>query len=86
MNSKIRSVVSKDDQERVKEIFEKSDFLLDILAKVCYNIIRESQNVTKKDYDSAGWAYEQAHRNGQIDALQQIIKIIGRDITDVDTV
>lgn len=76
MNSKIYAVVDKEQRELVKEIFEKSDFLLDILRKVCYNTIRECENVSRKDYDTAGWAFEQAHRNGQVDALKELLKII----------
>tara|TARA_R110002020_G_scaffold285675_3_gene501204 strand:+ start:853 stop:1101 length:249 start_codon:yes stop_codon:yes gene_type:complete len=78
MNSAIQSLVPKEDRARVAEIVEKSDFLLDILAKVCYNIIRESQNITKSDYSSPSWSHEQAHRNGKVEALTDFLKIINK--------
>ena len=81
MNSYLAAAVDKEDRAKAEEIFKKSDFLLDILAKVCYNIIRESQEVTTNDYSSSSWAYEQAHRNGKVEALQQILLTINRKET-----
>lgn len=78
MNSAIAQVVPKENRDYVKKVVAESDFLLDILAKVCYNIIRESQNVTKSDYSSPSWSHEQAHRNGQVDAMMTFLKIIDK--------
>ena len=81
MNSRINSVTPKEDRERVKEIFQKSDFLLDILEKVCYNIIRENQDVTKSDYSNSSWSHEQAHRNGIVEGMNIILQTIKRKET-----
>lgn len=79
MNSEIQRVVPKEDWDRVKKVLESDNFLLDILEKVCYNIIRDNSKITKKDYDSAGWAYEQAHRNGVVETADRLLTIINRN-------
>lgn len=66
------------ERESLKKYLENSNFLLDKLTKICYNIIKESEHVTKKNYNSPGWAYEQAHRNGEVDSIKKILEIIER--------
>lgn len=33
----------------------------------------------EQDYDSASWAYKQAHRNGATSALNEILNMIAKD-------
>jgi len=72
--------VCEDENEResLKKYLENSNFLLDKLTKICYNIMEDSERVSKKNYNSPGWAYEQAHRNGEVDSIKKILEIIGR--------
>lgn len=71
-----RNGKNQEDRERIKGMVLGSKKTLDILAEICYNIIKNDSEVSKQDYQSAGWAFEQAHRNGRQDALREIISII----------
>lgn len=63
---------------------EKTDLLinlangkkvLDKLKLICYNMLQESENVTKDDYDSPSWAYKAADRQGYRRALLKVIEL-----------
>jgi len=53
-----------------------SRFLLDKLSEIVYNIVKMESRPSTKDYDSPSWAYLQAHRNGRLEAFEEILKLI----------
>lgn len=70
-----------DDEEKKKftHILESNTILLDKLTEIVYNIVKEAEDVSSKDYDSPSWAYKQAHRNGVADAARKILSLVKRD-------
>lgn len=62
-------------KEKRKDLVLGAQSVLDILKEICYNSILEEQSVSKKDYDSPSWSHLQAHKNGRIEALNEIIKM-----------
>jgi len=64
-----------EEQDKMRQNVLSSEKVLDKLIKICYNNIIELQNVQKSDYNSPSWIAEQAHRNGEVAALNRIIKI-----------
>lgn len=66
------------EQERVKmkETLENSHFLLDKLFEICYNIGIELEEISIGDYDNSSWSHKQAHRNGELEMLRKIKKIL----------
>lgn len=67
----------KTEAERTKraQIVKESEIILDILAKICYNITSEQEKIAVGDYESPSWAYKQADRNGYLRAYQEITKM-----------
>jgi len=72
----IQGAKTPEERDKVKKMVQGNHFVLDKLSEICYNLVTELENVSRSDYDSAGWAYEQAHRNGEVAALKLIIKLI----------
>lgn len=64
---------------KIEKYIANSKFLLDKAVQICYNSIIELESVSKSDYNTAGWAYEQAHRNGEVAALRKLIKIFSNN-------
>lgn len=67
--------VKGEERERLREYLVGNQKVLDILVEIVYNKVRETENVSLQDYDSPSWAYKQAHRNGQLDALKWVTKL-----------
>lgn len=72
----IRDAKTEEERERIYKEVINSNFLLDKLRKICYNISIELEEVSSPDYDSASWSHKQAHRNGQLDILRKLNKIL----------
>lgn len=54
----------------------KTNFLVERLREII-RAERAALLVNRKDYDSAGWAYKQAHYNGEYAAFSKLLKILG---------
>jgi hypothetical protein len=67
---------TQEERDKIKKMIGGSIFALDKLSEICYTKVTELESVSRSDYSSAGWAYEQAHRNGEVAALKSIIKLI----------
>lgn len=65
-----------DKRSEIKSIVLGSTILLDRLNKILYNIKKEKSEVRLLDYDSPSWSHKQAHLNGQIDMIDQIVKLV----------
>jgi hypothetical protein len=63
------------EKENFKKFLLGNEKLLDKLSKIVHNYIRESEYKTT-DYDSASWAYKQAHANGEKAAFEKILKLL----------
>ncbi len=50
--------------------------ILEELKTYADNRFSEAARVTSKNYDNAGWACEQAHRNGQMEAYEEIWRLL----------
>lgn len=72
---------SKEDREAITSKIVASTGALDILKTVCYNMIKEADKTSHKDYDSPSWAFKQADQNGYIRALKEIVELINIDQT-----
>lgn len=70
------SHLPKDKHEEVKKIVLGSTKVLDILHNIVYNMSIVESKPSTKDYDSPSWAYLQAHKNGRIEALREIAKLL----------
>jgi hypothetical protein len=66
----------KSEQEDFKKLVLGSQKVLDKLRKICYNTLKDGDQVKTNDYDSPSWAYKQAHLNGRREALEEIIQLI----------
>jgi hypothetical protein len=64
-------------KEELEELLIKSEKVLAILSKVCYNRIRECEKSRSKSvkYDDAAWQYRQADLNGYIRAMREIAEL-----------
>lgn len=71
----LKGVNDPEERKKHQKIIENSNFLLDKLKEICYNKINDLERVSKPNYDNPGWAYEQAHRNGEANAYRQIIEL-----------
>lgn len=70
------SGLDKEKRDEIKSIVLGSTILLDRLNKILYNIKKEKSEVRLLDYDSPSWSHKQAHLNGQIDMLDQLVKLV----------
>lgn len=64
------------DQERedLKLYISSNKKLLDILVGMLYNMYRDAEKESF-DYESASWAFKQAHLNGKKETLLKLIDI-----------
>lgn len=67
------------DAERAnrKGLVDSSTPVLALLKDMASKRKEDLQNVRESDYDTGEWAYLQAHRNGRIEELDRLIKLIG---------
>jgi hypothetical protein len=72
----LQGAKTEQEREKLKKMVSGNIFALDKLSEICYTKVTELESVSRSDYDSAGWAFEQAHRNGEVAALKFIIKLI----------
>lgn len=71
------------DQEQVKRFQEsvKHSDVLDRLHDILTDMKKEEERaeVSRESYDSPNWDYRQAHRNGIISTLTQVMKLTDPD-------
>lgn len=67
--------LKKEEQANFKLSVQSSKKVLDRMSEICYNSIKEVGEVSKSDYTNAAWAYEQAHRNGMMEAYRNIARL-----------
>ena len=69
--------LSAKEQAEFKEIFSNSNFLLDKLRKILYTKLDNTRKVRITSYDVGSWSHPQAHQNGYIEALTDILTLLG---------
>lgn len=66
--------VKESDKRAFKESLQASSFILDKLAKICYNTLHKT--IKEVDFDSPSWAYKQAYDLGYNKALEDVSKFL----------
>lgn len=88
-NAWIRDAKTEEDRQKVYAEVVNNHFLLDKLRKICYTISIELEEVSFRDYDCPSWSHKQAHRNGQLEIIRRLEKILevkdGNGETEVNT-
>lgn len=74
--------VPAEDVESVKSQLIGDKKTLDKLSEILYNIVTSTEEVRFTDYDTPSWSHKMAHRNGKIEALRSIIRLISLDNED----
>lgn len=67
------------DRERRRDVVLSSYSILKVLKEYLENK-KETLSMREEDYDVAAWAFLQAHRNGRVEELDRLIKLIGSAI------
>ena len=63
------------DRKEVDRDVKKSP-CLDHILRVLSAKIKAASEVSRSDYDTAAWAYKQAHLNGRYDAFRELERLI----------
>lgn len=82
MDHKWFSSLPKAEQEERKKFILANQKLLDITRKIVYNMSIVESRPSIKDYDSPNWAHRQAHLNGRLEALSEILALL--NVSDKD--
>ncbi len=64
-----------EERRLLKEYVLGSKKLLDILSKMLYNMYKDADEVSLKDYDSPSWSERQAHLNGKKEVIRDLIAL-----------
>lgn len=75
MNSKWLGSLKGEDRENFKLSVLQSKKVLDKLHEMCYNMYRDREKIEFTDYDSPSWSHRQAHTNGYLEALRDVMKL-----------
>lgn len=64
------------DREDFKNSVLASQIVLDKLREIVYNMHKKDNNSKLVDYDCPSWSHRQAHTNGRLEALSQILELL----------
>lgn len=64
-----------EDKEELKQYLLNSSRLFDLLKDMLQRRYDQEWGARLVDYDSASWSHKQAHKNGRMDALEEIYKL-----------
>lgn len=64
------------DHKKAKELLIASTPCLELIDKVLERKIKDCLTVNSSDYETASWAYKQAHLNGKTEALKELQRIV----------
>jgi hypothetical protein len=64
-----------EERERMKGMVEGSSVVFEKLQEILDGKIAEARKITVHSYKD-GWAYQQAHINGYINAIEEIKKLL----------
>ena len=63
-------------KKEVEEAYYSSKIFRDILKEILSAKLNDLFITKKSDYDKSSWAYYQAHKNGEIQAIRELINIL----------
>lgn len=69
------------EREDRKHLITGASPALDVLVALMERLRTETLSVRENDYNDSAWPYKQAHLNGKIEQLDQILTIV-RSATD----
>lgn len=67
---------SDEEKEELKDYLLNSSRLLDQLKQMIQRRYDQEWGAKVTDYDSASWSHKQAHKNGRLDAYEEIFKLL----------
>jgi hypothetical protein len=67
---------SEEEKEELRQYLYNSQRVFDHLKQMLQRRYDQEWGAKVIDYDSASWANKQAHKNGRIDALEEIYKLL----------
>ena len=62
--------------KKVVDADVKNSPCLDHLLRILTSKIEAASKVSRSDYDTASWAFKQAHLNGRLDAFRELERLI----------
>lgn len=65
-----------EERENFKLSVQNSKIVLDKLREIVYNMYKETTSVSSRDYDCPSWPYKQAHDNGRLEILSEILELL----------
>ena len=67
---------SDEEKEELKQYLRNSSRLFDLLKDMLQRRYDQEWGAKVVDYDSQSWSHKQAHKNGRINALEDIYKLL----------
>jgi hypothetical protein len=67
---------SEKDKEELKDYLLNSSRLMDQLKEMIQRRYDQEWGAKVTDYDSPSWSHKQAHKNGRLDAYEEIFKLL----------
>lgn len=71
-----RQTSDPDDRKTREQAIRQAGPILEILKDLLTNRLRGVSQMREAAYDNPSWAYLQAHRNGRIEDLEYVIKLL----------
>ncbi len=65
-----------EEKEDLRQYLKNSTRMFDLLKNMIQKRYDVASSVKDTDYDSASWAYKQAHRNGKLETLEDLYKLL----------
>lgn len=70
------SCKSEEDKEELRQYLYNSTRLFDLLRDMLQRRYDQEWGAKVIDYDSPSWSHKQAHKNGRINAFEEIYKLL----------
>jgi len=71
-----RQISDPDDRVAREQAIRQAGPILEILKDLLTNRLRTASQMREASYEHPSWAYLQAHRNGRIEDLEYVIKLL----------
>lgn len=71
-----RKTSDPDDKKATEQAIRQAGPVLEILRELLTNRLRNISRPKEETYTNPSWAYFQAHRNGRIEDLEYVIKLV----------
>jgi hypothetical protein len=71
-----RKISNQEDKKATEQAIRQAGGVLEILKDLLETRLRSISKTNEDDYDSPSWAYLQAHKNGRIQDLEYVIRLL----------